>query len=167
MLRPRSIKSLTLEGILKLLCKQWFRRLTSGHNYVFLRFLLSINFAYYKCANKCVKYAQANPNVLIIQNKNMSQIQSIHFFLIFLFFFFTSKTSSSEEEVGGGVGSSSGIFFLSLLDFRVAGRINLLKDSSNSGRSFNGHISASLAACQDPSLLRVSLTPIFSPCQTP
>ena len=41
MLWPRSIKSLTLEGILKLSCKQWFRRLTSSHNYVFLRLLLS------------------------------------------------------------------------------------------------------------------------------
>ena len=30
---------MSLEGILKLLCKQWFRRLTSGHNYVFLRLL--------------------------------------------------------------------------------------------------------------------------------
>ena len=43
MLRPRSIKSLTLEGIFKL-CKQWFRRLTSGHNYVFLRLLLRVTF---------------------------------------------------------------------------------------------------------------------------
>ena len=31
-----------LEGILKLLCNQWFRRLTSGHNYVFLRLLLRL-----------------------------------------------------------------------------------------------------------------------------
>ena len=36
-----NIKSLTLEGILKILRKQWFRRLTSGHNYFFPRLLLS------------------------------------------------------------------------------------------------------------------------------
>ena len=44
MLRSRSTKSLTLEDSLKLLCKQWLRRLTSGHNYVFLRLLLIILF---------------------------------------------------------------------------------------------------------------------------
>ena len=41
MLRLRSIKSLTLESILKLLCKQWLRRLTSGHNQGCTKFFLS------------------------------------------------------------------------------------------------------------------------------
>ena len=53
MLRPRSIKSLTLEGILKLLCKQWFRRLTSSHNYVFLRLLLRKIFSHNLCMLCC------------------------------------------------------------------------------------------------------------------
>ena len=65
MLRPRSIKSLTLEGILKLLCKQCFRRLTSGHNYVFLRLLLSIqSLQYYQFCGKILGPKK------VVRNKN-------------------------------------------------------------------------------------------------
>ena len=55
------IRRLTLEGIFKQLCKQWFRRLTSGHSYVFLRLLLSIKWSFN--VSKYHKYPYNNPTL--------------------------------------------------------------------------------------------------------
>ena len=97
----------------------------------------------------------------------------IYFFLKFFFFLLVGKKSPCPKkrlEVGLEVGTSSGIFFLSLLDFRTAGRISFSKEASKSGsRSFIGSMIWSItdSLVQIPLPFLVSFSPTLSPSHNP